>query len=481
MQIIPLPYRQYEPVAVAAGFARHRGCVFLDSAARGKFGRYSFLSANPFMTLVSKGRNVNISTQAGTRQIQGDPWTTVRTLWKRYRLPNVAGLPPLQGGLIGYWGYDLNQHLERLPAPFCDDLEMPDLWLGAYDWVIAWDHVDERCWLISTGVSARTPVLRKLRAERRAQDVLRQLEHVADHGPSHPPASLLLPAPRSRPPLYELQEWSHVQSTFTPQAYMDAVRRAREYIFAGDVYQVNLSQRLEAPLRRHPWEIYAVLRQHNPADFSAFLHCGDTVLASCSPERFLHLHESNVETRPIKGTIARGTNTDTDQRQLELLQTSLKDRAENLMIVDLLRNDLGRVCEIGSVHVPELWAVEQHPTVYHLVSTIRGRLKDGLTPLDLLQACFPGGSITGAPKIRAMEIIAELEPTARGAYCGAIGYVGWNGQMDTNIIIRTLVVRQGRVSWQVGGGIVADSTPEGEYTETLLKARALSEAVLQTW
>ncbi len=247
MQIVALPYRQHEPVAVAAGFATHRGGVFLDSAARGQFGRYSFLSADPFMLLVSKGRNLNISTRAGTRQIHGDPWTTVRTLWQRYRLPHVPGLPPLQGGLIGYWGYDLNQHLERLPAPHSDDLRMPDLWLGAYDWVIAWDHVDERCWLISTGLPARDPARRKLRAKRRTQDVLRQLEQLPAHVSGERLANVLPPPPRRRPPLYDVEEWPHVKSTFTPHAYMEAVQRARAYIFAGDVYQVNLSQRLEAP------------------------------------------------------------------------------------------------------------------------------------------------------------------------------------------------------------------------------------------
>ena len=481
MQIIDLAYHQYDPLALATRFAGRAGCVFLDSAARGRFGRYSFLAADPFLVFSGKGNVFRITAAETAQHVSGDPWTMLAALWKQYQLPTMPHLPPFQGGLIGYWGYELGHHIERLPHPRFDDLAMPDVWVGAYDWVIAWDHVDETCRLIATGLPATTHAARREAAARRAQQLLDELAEARTDVAPLPPDALRTPLVGQQPPLYALPEWPGISSTFTRQAYQQVVRRAIDYIYAGDIYQVNLSQRLQAPLRRHPWHLYTTLRRHNPADFAAYLHCGDTVIASASPERFLRLDGQHVESRPIKGTIARGTDPAEDRRRAVALQTSVKDRAENLMIVDLLRNDIGRVCEIGSVHVPDLWAVEQHPTVYHLVSTVRGRLREELTPLDLLRACFPGGSVTGAPKIRAMEIIAELEPTARGAYCGAIGYVGWNGQMDTHITIRTFLARQGRVTWQAGGGIVADSTPEGEYTETLAKARALSEAILQTW
>jgi para-aminobenzoate synthetase component 1 len=478
---IDLPYHLYDPAAVAARFVDQVGCVFLDSAAQGRHGRYSFVAADPFLLVTSKGDSVEITWAKDARHLQENPWSVVKSLWERHQMPLVPELPPLQGGLIGFWSYDLGRQIERLPPPCLDDLAIHDLWLGAYDWVVAWDHQLERCWLISTGLPETNASVQAGRAEQRAEQVLAYLEQPVQQVVPAPPARLMEPGIEQVPPLYDLQDWPGVSSTFTPGAYIQAVQRAIEYIYAGDIYQVNLSQRLQAPLRRHPWHIYMALRQHNPADFAAYLDCGDTVIASASPERFLRLDAGVVETRPIKGTIARSPDPDEDRRRAQRLHTSPKDRAENLMIVDLLRNDIGRVCEIGSVEVPELWTLEQHPTVYHLVSTVCGRLRAGVTPLDLLQACFPGGSITGAPKIRAMEIIAELEPTARGVYCGAIGYIGWNGQMDTNIVIRTLVIRQGRVTWQVGGGVVADSTPEGEYAETLAKARALSEIVRRTW
>lgn len=478
MQIIDLPYGQYPPHAVAARFIDHAGTVFLDSAARNQYGRYSFVAGDPFAILTGKNQVYHLIDQDGEQSLD-EPWAAMRSFWANYRLPLLPELPPLQGGLIGFWSYDLGRRIERVPSPRVDDLYMPDLWLGAYDWVLAWDHQTEKCWLISTGLPEQTAAARHARAEQRAHDVLSYLADVANTVRFDVPASLMSSGVSEQAPLYSLHRWPGINSTFTPQRYQQAVQQAIAYIYAGDAYQINLSQRLEAALQTHPWHLYSTLREHNPAPFAAYLNFGDSVIASASPERFLLLQDGIVETRPIKGTISRIGDPLVDKCRSHMLQTSTKDRAENLMIVDLLRNDIGRVCEIGSVHVPELWAVEEHPTVYHLVSTVRGRLREELTPFDLLHACFPGGSITGAPKIRAMEIISELEPTTRGPYCGALGYVGWNGQMDTNILIRTMIARQGRVVWQVGGGIVADSTPEGEYEETLAKARAWAEVMVQ--
>ena len=255
------------------------------------------------------------------------------------------------------------------------------------------------------------------------------------------------------------------------------MRRAKEYIAAGDIYQVNLSQRLSAPFTADPFALYQRLAHENPAPFAAYFHTPDAAIVSCSPERFLQVRGREVETRPIKGTRPRGATPEEDARLAAELLASEKDRAENVMIVDLERNDLGRACEFGSVHVPELFAVEQYATVFHLVSTVRGRLRPEVTALDCLRASFPGGSITGAPKVRSMEIIEELEPTRRGVYTGAIGYLCFSGDMDTNIVIRTVVVKDGTAHFQVGGGIVADSDPEAEYQETMDKGVALARAL----
>jgi len=279
-------------------------------------------------------------------------------------------------------------------------------------------------------------------------------------------------------PSYPLADVPGVRSNFTRAGYLDAVAHVIEYIFGGDIFQANLSQRLEAPLAGTPLELYGRLRRRNPAPFAAFLEFGDVVVASSSPERFLRVHDGRrVETRPIKGTRPRGVGPEHDAALALALTESDKDRAENVMIVDLLRNDLSRVCRPGTVCVPELFAVEHYATVHHLVSTVVGELAPEHDAVDLVQAAFPGGSITGAPKVRAMQIIAELEPTQRAVYCGSIGYLSVTGALDTSIVIRTYLVLGRDVYFQVGGGIVADSDPEEEYRETLDKARGLVAAL----
>jgi para-aminobenzoate synthetase component 1 len=353
------------------------------------------------------------------------------------------------------------------------DVELPDTTIGIYDWVIAWDHQHGKAWLISTGVPDVGPA-RENRAQERMRFVLAAL-----NGPEgRPPRMTPLPR-RTTAPTSSVDPESMFRSTFDQAGYEKAVARVVEYILAGDVFQVNLSQRFEAPASGDPFELYRTLRTINPAPFSAFLDFGDTVIASASPERFLRYDPTTraVETRPIKGTRPRGGTPGEDAALIEALRTSAKDRAENVMIVDLLRNDLSRVCEPGSVEVPSLLAVETHPTVHHLVSTVTGTLEQGRTVRDLLRATFPGGSVTGAPKIRAMEIIAELEPTRRGPYCGSIGYWSLTGALDTSIVIRTYVVVGDTVYFHAGGGIVADSNPQAEYRETMDKAKALMEAL----
>ncbi|MEO8201364.1 MAG: aminodeoxychorismate synthase component I, partial [Gemmatimonadota bacterium] len=386
----------------------------------------------------------------------------------------IPGLPPFQGGAAGYLGYEFGGAFERLPQPRYNQLHLPDVAIGIYDWVIAWDHQVGKAWIISTGMPD-IGERRSRRAEQRLRAVLVMLggpvPRIERENRAETAAAPTFPVPTAP---------STIRSTFTPERYQEAVRKIVEYILSGDVFQVNLSQRFEAPAPRDAFTLYRRLRVINPAPFSAYFDCGAGVIASASPERFLRFDPTTreVETRPIKGTRPRGaTPSEDDALRLELEQSE-KDRAENVMIVDLLRNDLSRVCRPGSVKVPSLLAVESHPTVHHLVSTVVGELLTEYDLRDLLRATFPGGSVTGAPKIRAMEIIAELEPTRRGPYCGSIGYWSLSGAMDTNIVIRTYVLVGDRIYFSAGGGVVADSNPESEYQETLDKAKALMDALL---
>lgn len=466
-----------DPVETCARVLDLPFCLFLDSAARSEhLGRYSFVAADPFLVLRSKTGTIEYLRDSGSERVEGDPFTALQSALSEYAAEPVPGLPPFQGGAAGYFAYDLVQHLETLPAPPHDDLALPDLCIGFYDWVLAWDHREERCWLISTGFPSPPGPRRRARAAVRANAVRARLEAPAPLPASHRPAPA---SPRCTPvpPTFPVPEFPGIASTFSRAAYLAAVARTREYILAGDIFQANLSHRLEAPLADTPFALYQRLRTRNAAPFAAYFDIGDAVILSSSPERFLRLDGDRVETRPIKGTAPRGTTPRHDAALRGALQESNKDRAENIMIVDLLRNDLSKVCRDHSIEVPELCVIESHATVHHLVSVVLGQLRPGLGAVDLLRAAFPGGSITGAPKVRAMEIIAELEPTRRGVYTGAIGYIGFDGTMDTNIVIRTFAVKNGYAYFQVGGGIVADSDPTREYLETLDKARGLVAAL----
>jgi para-aminobenzoate synthetase component 1 len=432
----------------------------LDSAdVHPNLGRYSFVAADPFDWLVARGTAA------------GDPIAELAARLKRLPpVTTVPGLPPFQGGAAGLFGYDLCHHIERLPRPRFDEFQTPDLAVGLYDWVAAFDHVRGRAWLISTGLPEVDRSRRQDRAARRLASVRAALRQ----RPAAPAAS----GPRIEPALgFPMPQLPGLLSNFAPPDYLAAVRRAVEYIHAGDCFQVNLSQRLLYPISEPPLELYARLRERNPAPFAGYFDTGEFVVASASPERFLRVERGHVETRPIKGTRPRGATPAEDERQAAELLASAKDRAENVMIIDLLRNDLGRVCAYGSVRVSSVCNLESYRSVHHLVSEVVGQLRPGSGPLDLLRAAFPGGSVTGAPKVRAMEIIAELEPTARGPYCGSLGYVGFDGAMDSSILIRTFTIGRGWAQFPVGGGIVADSTPEGEYAETLHKAEGLLRAL----
>jgi para-aminobenzoate synthetase component 1 len=485
-----------DPADVCALFLDLPYVLFLDSAAtQHPDAHYSFLTADPPQVVRSKGPATQLwNANGGWRAVPGDALSAARALLPREPSEPVSGLPPFQGGLAGYLGYDWGAVLERLPRPRYDDLAVPDVILGLYDWVIAWDHRIGTAWLISTGLPAEGSG-RETRARERMDLVRARLggrgaarqqrqglrsAAVLEPASAPPPRS---PAAPSYPVLgIDGAQSIDLRSTFTRRGYLDAVQRVRDYIVAGDIFQANLSQRFESRWTEPPFELYRRLRRRNPAPFAAYLGFGDLAVLSASPERFLRLHEDrrHIETRPIKGTRPRGLGPMHDAALGRALAESEKDRAENVMIVDLLRNDLSRVCRPGTVRVPELFALEHHPTVHHLVSTVVGEIQPGAGAVELIRAAFPGGSITGAPKVRAMEIIAELEPTQRGVYCGSIGYVSATGAMDSSIVIRTYLALRGQVYFQAGGGIVADSDAELEYRETLDKARGLIETLVET-
>jgi para-aminobenzoate synthetase component 1 len=454
--------------------------MFLDSAARlPELGRYSFLTADPFLWIEGRGREVKSHYRCPCERLhieEADPFAVLEHELRRWALRPAEGLPPFQGGAVGLFGYDLCHHLERLPRPHFNEFQTPDLALGLYDWVIALDHSRGRAWIFSTGLPA-VGVAGRRRAGERLREVLQLVEGSCE-SPHHYQPVLQAPLPlESLAPSYPLAECPRVRSSFSREGYLAAVARAVEYVHAGDCFQVNVAQRLLHPVTLPPLELYARLRARNPAPFAAYCDLGDFVVCSASPERFARVTGGVVETRPIKGTRPRGSSPGEDRRQADELEASGKDRAENVMIVDLLRNDLGRVCAYGSVQVDALCRLETYAYVHHLVSVVSGRLRPGLGPIDLMRASFPGGSVTGAPKVRAMQIIAELEPTARGAYCGCLGWIGFDGGMDTNILIRTFTVGKGWMQFPVGGGIVADSTPATEYAETLHKAAGLMRAL----
>ena len=428
-------------------FANDPWCVFLDSGRPwDQRGRYDIIASDPFVTLSTQGCYTEIVTRDGQWVYEDDPIG----LLKHY-LGSSSELDlrvPFAGGAIGYFGYDLGRRLERIPSLAERDIPMPEMAFGLYDWALVVDHERGRAWLCGQGRDPRTFDEWDALLER-----------------SHKKRSAVLRMP--------FETLSPVSCNFDRAAYGDAFRRVKRYIREGDCYQVNLAQRFSARARGDAWLAYRQLRSLNPAPFSAFLRTPSGAILSSSPERFLHVNKGLVETKPIKGTRPRAVDHGRDRALMEELRHSPKDRAENLMIVDLLRNDLGKTCAIGSIKVLKLFALESYATVHHLVSTITGRLGVGKHALDLLAGCFPGGSITGAPKLRAMQIIEELEPHRRSAYCGAIGYIGFDGRMDTNIAIRTLVYCEGLIHAWAGGGIVADSDEEAEYQETLDKAAAL--------
>lgn len=404
--------------------------------------RFDIMVADPQTTLITEGDITRIEHNDGVETSDEDPLTLLDNALKKSGLQATEQADyPFQGGALGLFGYDLGRRFEQLPQLAQKELTTPDMAVGIYNWALIADHHLKALTLIVHG---------------NAEGRLKWLNAL---GPG-----------KSLTPFKLTSAW---QSNMTREEYGEKFRRVQAWLHSGDCYQINLAQRFEASYRGDEWLAFQLLNQQNRAPFSAFLRLPASAILSLSPERFLKMNGNRIETRPIKGTLPRLSDPEADRLQAEKLASSPKDRAENVMIVDLLRNDIGRVAQPGSVAVPELFVVEPFPAVHHLVSTVTARLKPSLNACDLLRACFPGGSITGAPKVRAMEIIDTLEPQRRNAWCGSIGYLSVCGNMDTSITIRTLIAEKGRLYCSAGGGIVADSLEEAEYQETFDKVNRI--------
>ena len=457
--IAEIPY--LDPFAAFGPFADEPWAMFLDSAqVCERQGRHSYIALDPWRTITAQGRRLAVDGE--TRE--GDPFALLQAELTAIRAETVPDLVPFQTGALGYFGYELGHHLERLPRAPVGEFAFPDMAVGLYDTVVAFDNLARRAWIVSSG-QPESGSAGAERARARSDAFEARLR-----GASGDPLPM-----GPRPEHWPAPNW---RADCERAEYETKVARVVEHIRAGDIYQANLSRGLRAslPPKLHPFHLYGRLRAINPAPFAAYLGLGEIVIASSSPERFLKLSDGWVETRPIKGTRPRGATPEKDRDEAQALLSSEKDRAENVMIVDLLRNDLSRVCRPHTVDVRELCVLESFATVHHLTSTVTGQLDAGRDAVDLLRATFPGGSITGAPKIRAMEIITALEGTPRGPHFGAIGFLGADGAADLNVAIRTLALRAGEASIRVGGGIVADSDPAAEFDETVVKAAALLRA-----
>jgi len=445
--------------------ADHPRQLLFDSAAvRPERGRYSFLMADPISS-------VDIETAIyGT-----DPFQDLRRWSLEYVAPRVAELPPFQGGIAGLMGYELGGCWERISLARHAHGTIPVLSAGLYPWVLAWDHVLSRAWIIAHGWPETDAGQAQQLASLRADQVQQALESAPDF--SAAPVITAGQGGPAAPPHWARQIAPQIWSDFTPSEYLHAVQKVIDYIYAGDIFQANLTQRLWLRSQADPISLYEQLRNCNPAPFAGYMQGAGWTILSASPERYLQVCDRIVTTRPIKGTRRRSTQPEADLYTRDTLRESEKDLAENVMIVDLLRNDLSRVCRPGSVFVPQLCQVESFATVQHLVSEVQGTLQHEESLWNLFAKAFPGGSITGAPKIRAMEIVAELEPTVRGPYTGSLFYMGHDGTVDSNLLIRTFLYRDGWLQCGVGGGIVAMSDPASEYQETWHKAAGMLQAV----
>ncbi|WP_297186740.1 aminodeoxychorismate synthase component I [uncultured Porticoccus sp.] len=451
VDITDFPYRP-DAEALFAAIRDLDDPIWMDSGKpRSLSGRFDIITAQPATVLETVGKITRIITPQATHESCEDPFALAQQLLDTLE-PIDHGLShyPFLGGLAGYFGYDLGHRIEALPDLLGKVDSLPDLRLGLYNWALVLNHSSRKAWLIFRNDCPAT--LRETVSKRLKQ---------ADSGQNLPDGASTNP----------------FEPSMSREAYLNAVSHIKAYIGQGDCYQVNLARHFSAKYQGDSWQLYRVLRQILPSPYSCYYQFGERnqAVLSFSPERFLKLSAGQVETKPIKGTARRGRTVEEDQQNAIELMNSTKNRAENLMIVDLLRNDLGKTCQPGTIRVPKLFALESFPNVHHLVSTVTGKLRDGESPLSLLRGCFPGGSITGAPKKRAMEIIETLETCRRSVYCGSIGYISSTGRMDTNIAIRTILADGDRLHCWGGGGIVADSSAESEFQEILDKIRVLIE------
>lgn len=430
-------------------FRQRPGAILLDSGGSTS-GRFDLISTDPVASLVTRGEHSVMQHGEHALQTERDPFAILRDMWQQHRPPEAALAAdkpalPFSGGLLGAFSYDLGRRIENLPQKAAQDLPFAELYAGIYHWAIIVDHQRQHCGLWQF---AGVP-----------QAILDQARD-----------AFLTSAPEQLTPFRLRSAW---QSNLSRSAYGAAFRRVQEYIRAGDCYQINLAQRYSAPASGDPYEAYRRLSPRNRAPFSAYLATADGAILSLSPERFIAVEDRHARTEPIKGTRRRDVDPQRDQALADELLASEKDRAENVMIVDLLRNDFGKSCTPGSVRVPELFALRSYPAVHHMVSTVTGEIASGEDAIGLLRGCFPGGSITGAPKVRAMEIIDELEPQRRSFYCGSIGYYDYRRRFDSSIAIRTLLYSGDRIHAWGGGGLIADSDEQAEYEETLAKISRL--------
>ncbi len=443
----------------------------LESVEGGeKWARYSFLGSEPSMVFTAKGNRLSVRHADGRVETikAASPFEALRGLLARYQPVTVPGLPRFQGGAVGYISYDMVRHVEELPRRAKDDLKLPDAVFMFTDSLLVFDNLRHRLLLIANAhISARDSAALDRAYDEAAVKIGMLMAKLGR--PARPPAPLTFTAVE---PLLAMAE-DGFTSTMDEPTYMERVREAKEYIAAGDAYQIVVARRLDTELRADPFTVYRALRTINPSPYLFFLRLGKTSIVGSSPEVLVRLEDGRVEERPIAGTHPRGRTEEDDARLAAEMAADPKERAEHVMLVDLGRNDVGRVSKLGSVEVSEFMVVERYSHVMHLVSHVRGQLDEGRDAFHVLEACFPAGTLTGAPKIRAMEIIEELEPTRRGPYGGAVGYISYSGTLDSCITIRTVVCHGGRASIQVGAGIVADSDPKTEWLETCSKARGM--------
>ena len=444
---VEVPY--FENVApVFSAFARLPWAIFLDSGRPlSKFGRYEIFSAFPKKTFVTHGKLTTITSGGNQQVVPDDPFDLLTSELSRHFVESDDF--PFSGGALGFFSYDLGRRIENIPISALDDIGIPEMAVGIYHWAYIADHIEKKSVVVGD--------LSEPRVRLNWQDIIEKVSSQKN----------------DEQECNSYRALNKIQSNMTAEQYQEKFSSVKSYIGSGDCYQVNLAQRFTVKVEGDAWFGYQQLRKINPSPFSAYMNIPECKVLSVSPERFLQVSDDVVETKPIKGTRPRSEDSTIDQQLQDELEESTKDQAENVMIVDLLRNDLSKCCEINSVKVTKLFDIESYPTVHHLVSTIEGKLPNKTSPVELLRECFPGGSITGAPKIRAMEIIEELEPHRRGLYCGSVGYIGFNRKMDTNIAIRTIIQKQNQAYFYAGGGLVWDSNVDEEYQETFDKAAAM--------